>query len=154
MVILGIDPGLKCTGYGIIEERDRKIIFIAAGTISPRKPFPDNLLLIYEKLSSIISSFKPEVAAIEDIYVAKNARISLRIGMVEGVAIISALHQGLKVASFSPLEIKQAVVGRGRATKEQVQFMVKKTFNLTADLSPDSADAVATAISYLRNKDF
>ena len=154
MVVLEVDPGLRCTGYGIIEERDRKIIFISAGTISPQKPFPHNLLLIYEKLSSIITSFRPEVVAVEDTYVAKNARLSLRIGMVEGVAIIAALRQGLKVLSFSPLEIKQTVVGRGNATKEQVQFMVKKTLNITSDLSPDSADAVATALSYLRNKDF
>jgi crossover junction endodeoxyribonuclease RuvC len=151
MRILGIDPGSGATGYGIIESDGSKHQTILFGAIKThaRQPFHERLLKIYTDLNNILSREKADVMAIEEVFHSANVQSALRLGHARGIALLSAAQHGLSVFEYSPLEIKSAVVGYGRAEKMQVQGMVRLLLDLPEIPSPDhAADALAVAICH------
>jgi crossover junction endodeoxyribonuclease RuvC len=153
MRVLGIDCGTQFTGYGVVELRpDATLVCITCGAIklSPRDPLCDRLATIFERLGEIIREHHPDNVAIEEIFYAVNVKSALKLGQVRGVAMLAASSVGLQVSEYAPLTIKSAVVGYGRAEKQQVQHMVTRLLNL-AEIpeSPDAADALAIAICHL-----
>ena len=153
MRVLGIDCGTHFTGYGVVELRpDSKLICIACGAIelSPRDPLCERLATIFERLGEIIREHHPDNVAIEEIFYAINVKSALKLGQVRGVAMLAASSVGLQVSEYAPLTIKSAVVGYGRAEKQQVQHMVMRLLNLAEIPEPsDAADALAIAICHL-----
>jgi len=148
--ILGIDPGSRTTGYGIIDKNGSRIGFVACGTIRTTSDWKlnDRLLEIYEGLIQVIDQHQPDVAAVEDMFVAHNPRSALKLGHARGVAVLAAMKNGLRVHDYSPRVVKQAVAGYGQAEKEQVQHMVCALLELSACPSSDAADALAVAICH------
>jgi crossover junction endodeoxyribonuclease RuvC len=153
MRVLGIDCGTEYTGYGVVELlHDDKLRCLTCGAIklSPREPLPRRLATIFGRLCTIVEEHRPDNVAIEDVFYAVNVKSALKLGQVRGVAMLAASSAGLEVAEYSPLSIKSAVVGYGKAEKQQVQHMVMRLLNL-AEIpgSPDAADALAIAICHL-----
>ncbi len=151
MRILGIDPGSEATGYGIIESDGTYHHSVLFGVIKtkPRRPFQERLLKIHTDLTEILSREKAQVMAIEEVFYAANVQSALRLGHARGVALLVAAQQGLSVFEYSPLEIKSAIVGYGRAEKTQVQGMVRFLLRLPeVPASDDAADALAVAICH------
>ena len=153
MRVLGIDCGTECTGYGVVELRpDGRLVYLAGGAIqlSARDPLPNRLARIFDRMRAIIDEHRPDNVAIEDVFYALNVKSALKLGQVRGVAMVVASRAGLDVAEYSPLSIKSAVVGYGRAEKQQVQQMVTRLLDLEAiPEPPDVADALAIAICHL-----
>ena len=153
MRVLGIDCGTEYTGYGVVELcPDGKLVCLTCGAIklSPRDPMPERLATIFDRLAAIIKEERPDNVAIEDVFYALNVKSALKLGQVRGVAMLAASSAGLEVAEYAPLSIKSAVVGYGKAEKQQVQHMVTRLLNLAAPPeSPDAADALAIAICHL-----
>jgi crossover junction endodeoxyribonuclease RuvC len=165
MRVLGIDCGTEYTGYGVVEllSDDRngvrsiarnadRLVCIICGAIkvSPRDPMPTRLSRISVGLQELIAQHRPDRVAIEDVFYAVNVKSALKLGQVRGVAMLAAASAGLEVAEYSPLSIKSAVVGYGRAEKHQVQQMVTRLLNLDQIPEPaDAADALAIAICHL-----
>src|ERR1700688_3928348 len=157
MRVLGIDCGTEYTGYGVVDlisdsrNRDRLVCIICGAIkVSPRDPMPTRLSRISIGLRELISEHQPERVAIEDVFYATNVKSALKLGQVRGVAMLAAATAGLEVAEYSPLSIKSAVVGYGRAEKHQVQQMVARLLNLVEiPESADAADALAIAICHL-----
>ena len=153
MRVLGIDCGTEYTGYGVVDLlSDHRLVCIICGAIkvSPRDPMPTRLSLISIGLQELISLHQPDRVAIEDVFYAANVKSALKLGQVRGVAMLAAASAGLDVAEYSPLSIKSAVVGYGRAEKHQVQQMVTRLLNLEQIPEPaDAADALAIAICHL-----
>jgi crossover junction endodeoxyribonuclease RuvC len=153
MRVLGIDCGTECTGYGVVElGRNGKLLCLTCGAVklSPRDPLPARLATIFTRLGDIIEQYRPDNVAIEEVFYALNVKSALKLGQVRGVAMLAASSTGLQVSEYSPLTIKSAVVGYGRAEKHQVQHMVTQLLNL-AEIPepPDAADALAIAICHL-----
>lgn len=150
MRILGIDPGSRVTGYGLIDTRGNQLEFIACGTIrtAGEKDFSRRLLVIFSDLSEIIHTYEPEAAAVEEVFLARDPRAALKLGHARGAAVVAALHQGLQVFSYSPRRVKQTVAGYGHAGKAQIQYMVRMLLGLNAEPSKDAADALALAICH------
>jgi crossover junction endodeoxyribonuclease RuvC len=153
--ILGIDPGLRLTGFGVIEKIGDKIIYIASGTIKTasaktedREELPARLKIILDGLFEVIDTYQPNEVAIEKVFVNVNPQSTLLLGQARGAAISAAVIRNLSVAEYTALQVKQAVVGNGHAAKEQVQEMVKRLLTLPATPKPDSADALACAIAH------
>src|SRR5579872_1897048 len=144
MRVLGIDCGTEYTGYGVVEEApDGRLICLAVGAIrlNSRQPLPTRLNTIFGRLGELIQQHQPDDVAIEDIFYAVNVKSALKLGQVRGVAMLAASSAGLKVAEYAPLSIKSAVVGYGRAEKQQVQQMVTRLLKLRdVPESPDAAD--------------
>jgi len=153
MRVLGIDCGTEYTGYGVVELLDdERLVCIVCGAIkvSPRDPMPMRLSRISIGLQELICEHRPDRVAIEDVFYAVNVKSALKLGQVRGVAMLAAATAGLEVAEYSPLSIKSAVVGYGKAEKHQVQQMVTRLLNLNqVPESPDAADALAIAICHL-----
>jgi crossover junction endodeoxyribonuclease RuvC len=153
MRVLGIDCGTEYTGFGVVELcLDGKLICLTCGAVklSPRQPLPLRLVTIFDRLGAIIQEHQPDNVAIEDIFYALNVKSALKLGQVRGVAMLAASTAGLAVTEYSPLTIKSAVVGYGRAEKQQVQHMVTNLLNLAQiPEPPDAADALAIAICHL-----
>src|SRR5581483_8861721 len=127
MRVLGIDCGTECTGYGVVEinlREELNCIHYGAIRLSPRVPLPDRLSTIFDQLRRLVREHQPERVAIEDVFYAVNVKSALKLGQVRGVAMLAASSHQLQVAEYSPLTIKSAVVGYGKAEKEQVQLMV------------------------------
>ena len=151
MRILGIDPGSGATGYGLIETDGSKHRVILYGAIktNPKQPFPERLLRIHRDLAGVLAREHADVMAIEEVFHASNVQSALRLGHARGIALLVAAQQGLEVFEYSPLEIKSAVVGYGRAEKAQVQTMVRLLLDLAEIPTPDdAADALAIAICH------
>jgi crossover junction endodeoxyribonuclease RuvC len=150
MRILGIDPGSENTGYGIIESDGASHLAVAWGTVrtQSRRPFPERLLKIYTDLSGILDQHKADVVAIEEVFHAANVQSALRLGHARGIALLVAAQHQLPVFEYSPLEIKNGIVGYGRAEKGQVQIMVRLLLSLPETPPPDAADALAAAVCY------
>lgn len=148
--IIGIDPGSRTTGYGVIESRRGSIIFVACGVIktSPDMAFSARLNQIFDGLNEVIQVHQPVQAAIEDVFLATNPRSALKLGQARGVAVVAVMQNGLEVYDYSPKHIKQAVVGYGQAAKSQVQHMVRVLLGLNGSPSTDAADALAVAICH------
>ncbi len=146
--ILGIDPGSRATGYGVIDCQGQALRFVSCGVIrtSEKKPFPERLEEIYSGICEVIAAHKPQLAGIEDIFTAINPRSALKLGHARGVLILAARQHGLLLEEYSPTVVKQAVAGYGQAPKEQVQQMVRVLLKLVASPSQDAADALAVAI--------
>jgi len=153
MRVLGVDCGTEYTGYGVVElGHDGALICLSCGAIklSTRDAMPARLATIFEGLGRIITQHRPDNVAIEDIFYALNVKSALKLGQVRGVAMLAASTAGLNVSEYSPLSIKSAVVGYGRAEKQQVQHMVTRLLNLAETPEPaDAADALAIAICHL-----
>jgi crossover junction endodeoxyribonuclease RuvC len=155
--ILGIDPGSHVTGYGIIEKKGNYLRHVAHGEIKPKKDslLSATLIYFYQQLSEVISQTAPQAIALENIFYGKNVRSLIKQAQVRGVVIFAGADKGLDVFEYSPLEIKKAVVGYGRAEKRQVQVMVKAILKLPELPPADAADALATAIchaNFLKDK--
>lgn len=148
-IILGIDPGSRITGYGVIEQQGRQITYLGSGCIKTEiEDLPNRLKRIYAGVSEIILQFRPSIFAIERVFMAKNADSALKLGQARGVAILAAVNQDLSVFEYAARQVKQTVVGTGAADKTQVQHMVKALLKLPANPQADAADALAIAITY------
>lgn len=150
MRVLGIDCGTECTGYGVVEinsRNDLRCVAFGGITFSRSAHMPEKLRTIFERLSAIIQEHHPDQVAIEDVFYAVNVKSALKLGQARGVAMLAAASQGLPVTEYAPLSIKSAVVGYGKAEKEQVQLMVARLLRLGDIPQPaDAADALAIAI--------
>jgi len=150
--IFGVDPGSQRTGYGCVESDGSRHHIVVYGTIhSPASaPFPEKLLAIHARLTTLLHECRPDSVAIESLFHAVNARSALKLGHARGVAMLAAVEAGLPVVEYTPAEIKRAVVGYGRAEKAQVQQMVKLLLRLPTVPTPhDAADALAVAICHV-----
>jgi len=148
---IGIDPGSRCTGYGIVEFEGGTLRHVLNGAvqISASLDFPQRLKIIYQELTAVIDNFRPQCMAVEDVFLAKNAKSALKLGQARGAAILAGVNAGLPVFEYSALEIKQAVVGYGRASKEQVIEMIQYLFALRGPINSNAADALAAAVCHL-----
>lgn len=147
--ILGIDPGLRVTGFGVIEQTGQQLAYVASGCIrSGEGELPQRLKVLLEGLQEVIAVYKPQCVAIEQVFVNINPQSTLLLGQARGAAICAAVTSALPVAEYTALQVKQAVVGAGKAKKEQVQAMVRRLLKLPGDPSPDAADALACAICH------
>ena len=149
MRVLGIDPGLRVTGFGVIEQSGGKLRYVTSGCVrSGEGELAQRLKTLLEGLGEVIAANRPERVAIEKVFVNVNPQSTLLLGQARGAAICAAVIAGLPVAEYTALQVKQAVVGRGKAKKEQVQHMVRRLLALPGDPSPDAADALACAICH------
>jgi len=152
MHVLGIDPGTAITGYAVVEEGAAGLRLIALGVIqTPAKtPLPQRLQQIYRELREIVDTYQPEASAVEQLFFSRNTRTAMAVGHARGVTLLALADAGLAIAEYTPLQVKQAVTGQGRAAKRQVQEMVRVLLNLPEIPRPDdAADAAAVAICYL-----
>ena len=154
MKIIGIDPGLSCTGFGIIEvlENNKNIIDYGVVKTDSKDPLCERLKVLYEDLEYIIKKYKPTVMSIEQIFYGKNVKSALLLGHARGVPMLLSAIYNLPLYEFSPRRIKQSLTGNGNSTKEQVQFMVKKILSMDELPQPiDASDALAIAVCYNQN---
>lgn len=154
MRILGIDPGTRITGYGIIDVEGNRLRHVDNGIVKTRssEPLPLRLKAIYDGLTMILREFSPEAVAIEQVFLAKNPKAALTLGHARGTAVIASVNLNLEVHEYSALQVKSAVVGYGHAAKQQVQHMVKALLNLPEVAQEDAADALAVAICHANSR--
>ena len=152
MRILGIDPGLQRTGFGVIEADGARLAYVASGTIStleaPRGDLPLRLKIIFEGVAEVVQRYRPDHASAEIVFVNVNPQSTLLLGQARGAALAALVSGGLPVAEYTALQMKKAIVGHGLATKAQVQEMVKRLLALPALPGRDAADALGLAISH------
>jgi crossover junction endodeoxyribonuclease RuvC len=155
MIILGIDPGLRTTGFGVIEKHGQRLRYIASGTIKTgtEGALPPRLKIILTGVSEVVATYKPACAAIEKVFVNVNPQSTLLLGAARGAAITALVGADLDVAEYTPAEVKQAVVGSGRAVKAQVQEMVARLLKLPGLPGSDAADALGIAICHAHGMD-
>lgn len=148
--ILGIDPGLRVTGFGVIEKEGNRLIYVASGCIKSVQDdgLPERIRSIFSGITEVISVYAPNQSAVEKVFVNVNPQSTLLLGQARGAAISALVHANLSVAEYTALQIKQAVVGQGKAAKEQVQAMVVRLLDLPGVPSTDAADALACAICH------
>jgi crossover junction endodeoxyribonuclease RuvC len=153
--VLGIDPGTAATGYGVVvREGGGAVALVECGVVrtTADAPLAQRLREIHEALGQVMDRHEPAVVAVEDIFYGKNVRTTVMLGHTRGAILLAAALRDLPVADYSPAEVKSAIVGTGRATKEQIQFMVKKLLRLKTVPSPsDAADGVAVALCHLNS---
>lgn len=155
MIILGVDPGTATTGFGVIEWKKAKAKFISAGVITtkPDIDMPQRLLVIQKELGQLIEEYKPAQVAVELLYFATNVTTAMTVGQARGVVIVTAAAAKLPVYEYTPLQVKQAITGYGRAEKKQIQQMVKTMLGLDDIPKPDdAADGLAIAITHAHNQ--
>jgi len=149
MRILGIDPGSRLTGYGIIEDSPRGYLYIASGCIRIKADyFPDRLKQIFDGIVQLVEMYQPEEMAIEQVFLHKNADSALKLGQARGAAICAVQTTGLPVFEYAARQVKQALVGKGNADKLQVQHMVKILLNIQGELQIDASDALGIGICH------
>ena len=150
MRVLGIDPGLRRTGFGVIDSEGMRLRYVASGTIvvPPELPLPERLKVILDNLREVARETQPDVAALEIVFLNTNPASTLLLGQARGAALCALADSRLDVHEYTALQIKKAVVGTGRAAKEQVQMMVQRLLSLNGTPAPDSADALACAICH------
>ena len=147
--ILGIDPGSRLTGFGVVDFDGDRASYVASGSISSGKgEFSDRLRLIFRSVSEIVEQYKPDVVAIETVFMHKSAGSALKLGHARSAAICATFGHDVEVCEYAPRAIKQAIVGTGGASKEQVQHMVIAMLSLQGEPSTDAADALATALCH------
>ena len=148
--ILGIDPGLRVTGFGVIEKHGNQLHYVASGCIksNDREQLPSRLGTLFDGISEVIATYRPDQAAVEIVFVNVNPQSTLLLGQARGAAMTALVHGGLCVAEYTALQVKQAVVGHGKAAKQQVQDMVVRLLKLEGAPSSDAADALACAICH------
>jgi crossover junction endodeoxyribonuclease RuvC len=152
--ILGIDPGLRNTGYGLIEQRGSRLAYIACGSIKtgPERPMAERLAEIHRALVALIEAERPDEAAIEETFVNRDPQSALKLGQARGVALAVPALLGLPVAEYAANVVKKTIVGVGHAEKSQVAMMVKMLLPASPDASPDAADALALAITHAQHR--
>jgi crossover junction endodeoxyribonuclease RuvC len=151
MRILGIDPGIGRMGWGVVESKGSKMVAVGYGCVEtfPKNTIPERLFILHEKLKEIIREFKPEAMGIEDLFFAKNAKTAFVVGQARGVILLTAEQENLSIGIYTPLQVKIAVTGYGRAEKKQVGQMVKTILGLKEIPKPDdTTDALAIAITH------
>ena len=151
MRILGIDPGYAILGWGVIDMKGNhfKVVDYGAVTTDSKMEMPDRLKVLYNSLMDIITEYEPDVASIEELFFNTNAKTAILVGQARGVAVLACANSGLDIEEYTPLQIKQGLVGYGRAEKKQVQLMVKTILNLNEIPKPDdTADALAAAVCH------
>lgn len=149
MKILGIDPGLRTTGFGVIDKQGTKLTYIASGTIkTPDADLPARLKVILASVTEVIKTYTPDCAAIEKVFVNVNPQSTLLLGQARGAAICALVQADLSVAEYTALQVKQAVAGHGKAQKQQVQDMVQRLLALPGLPGTDAADALGVAICH------
>lgn len=155
MIILGIDPGTAITGYGVVEVKGNKFCYLDHGCIftDSNLPMEKRIQKIFERASELVETYKPNDLAVEELFFNKNVQTAITVGQARGVILLVGAMKGLNVKGYTPLQVKQAVVGYGRAQKSQVQQMVKTFLNLNEIPKPDdAADALAIAICHAHFK--
>ncbi len=149
MRILGIDPGLRTTGFGVIEQHGQKLQYVASGTVKTvEADLPSRLKTILSGVSEVVAVYQPDFAVIEKVFVNVNPQSTLLLGQARGAAICALVQANLGVAEYTALQIKQSVAGHGRARKEQIQEMVQRLLKLSGKPGTDAADALAVAICH------
>lgn len=150
MLILGLDPGLRRTGWGTIVAASGRLTFVAAGTVAPDPDLPlaERLRYLHDGLAAMIAEQRPDAAAVEQTFVNKNPAATLKLGMARGVVLLAPALLGIPVAEYEPTVVKRSVVGTGRADKAQVQMMVRTLLPASGNPGPDAADALAVAIAH------
>ncbi|WKJ91278.1 crossover junction endodeoxyribonuclease RuvC [Methylomonas montana] len=147
--ILGIDPGSRITGYGVVESTPRGIRYVASGCIRVKSDqFPERLKQIFDGVSQVIELYRPEQMAIEQVFMHKNADSALKLGQARGAAICATLNRDLPVFEYAARQVKQALVGKGNADKLQVQHMVKILLSIQGDMQIDASDALAIGLCH------
>ncbi len=148
--ILGIDPGSRLTGYGVIDADRGALSFVACGVVktNTKYPFANRINEIFDGINEVIQLHSPNAAAVEDVFMSSNPRTALKLGQARGAAIVAIMQNGLSMCDYSPRMVKQAVAGYGQADKAQVQHMVKVLLSLKGSPSSDAADALAVAICH------
>jgi len=148
--ILGIDPGLRVTGFGVIELHGKQLVYVASGCIksNDKESLPTRIKTLFAGISEVIATYAPNQAAVEKVFVNVNPQSTLLLGQARGAALSALVHADLPVAEYTALQVKQAVVGQGKATKDQVQHMVIRLLNLAGAPAADAADALACAIAH------
>ncbi|MDX8128599.1 crossover junction endodeoxyribonuclease RuvC [Methylomonas sp. BW4-1] len=147
--ILGIDPGSRITGYGVVESTSRGIRYVASGCIRIKSDeFPERLKQIFDGVSQVIELYRPEQMAIEQVFMHKNADSALKLGQARGAAICATLNRDLPVFEYAARQVKQALVGKGNADKQQVQHMVKILLSIQGDMQIDASDALAIGLCH------
>lgn len=156
MIVLGIDPGSRTTGYGVVCAEGNRITHIDNGGIQPKASLslPQRLRFIHEQLASLIATFHPEMVALEDIFVANNVKSAMALGHARGVAMLAADQAGLGIHAYTPRQVKLAVVGYGAASKQQIQEMTRMMLQLPEVPHEDAADALAVAICHCQSAGF
>jgi crossover junction endodeoxyribonuclease RuvC len=152
--ILGIDPGLRRTGWGVIESEGNRLVFIGCGSVEPPDmlPLAERLLAIHRGLAKVLADFAPDEAAVEQTFVNKDAGATLKLGQARGVAMLAPAMVGLSVAEYAPNLVKKTVVGAGHADKNQIQMMLKILLPKAEPQSADAADALAVAITHAHHR--
>jgi len=152
MRILGIDPGLRTTGFGVLEKHGNQLLYIASGTIRTHKEaqghLPERLKVLFDGIHEVVERYQPDTSAVEIVFINVNPQASLLLGQARGACITALVTCNLPVAEYTALQMKQAVAGHGLAKKEQVQEMVKRLLNLPGLPGPDAADALGIAITH------
>lgn len=148
--ILGIDPGLRITGFGVIDKLGQQLTYVSSGCIKTddKTSLPERLGVLFRGIQEIVAAHQPDQAAVEKVFVNVNPQSTLLLGQARGAGITALVAAGLPVAEYTALQVKQAVVGHGKAAKEQVQHMVCRLLSLTGSPSADAADALACAIAH------
>ena len=152
--ILGIDPGLRRTGWGVIESDGNRLIYVGCGSVETSEllPLASRLLLIHQGLSQVLAEFMPVEAAIEQTFVNKDGVATLKLGQARGIAMLAPALVGIAVAEYAPNQVKKTVVGAGHADKAQIQMMIKILLPKAVPDSPDAADALAIAITHAHHR--
>ncbi|HEX8366750.1 MAG TPA: crossover junction endodeoxyribonuclease RuvC [Allosphingosinicella sp.] len=150
MIILGLDPGLGTTGWGVIAAEGNRLSHVANGQVrtDTKADLPRRLLDLHEKLAALLAAYAPEAAAVEEVFVNENPQSTLKLGQARGVVLLAAAARGLEVGEYAPSLVKKAVVGTGGADKAQVRAMVQRLLPGCAIAGPDAADALAVAITH------
>ena len=152
MRILGIDPGLQTTGFGVIDVHGQQLSYVASGTIRTTAlalgDLPGRLKILFDGITEVVARYEPDQSTVEIVFVNVNPQSTLLLGQARGAAITTLVAGGVEVAEYTALQVKQAVVGNGHADKVQVQHMVRRLLSLPGDPSPDAADALACAIAH------
>ena len=152
MRILGIDPGLRTTGFGVVEQHGSQLLYVASGTIKTNKEaqgnLPDRLKVLFDGIHEVVNRYQPDTSAVEIVFVNVNPQATLLLGQARGACITALATCHLPVAEYTALQMKQAVAGHGLAKKEQIQEMVKRLLNLQGLPGPDAADALGIAITH------
>ncbi len=155
MIVLGVDPGTATTGWGVLETvGSQRLAVRGCGAILTKStmPFPERLKIIHQELKKVIKQYKPEVAAVEELFFAKNVKTAISVGHARGVILLTAIEENLETYEYTPLQVKQSLVGYGRAEKSQMQRMIKVLLGLKEFPKPDDvADALAVAFTHISN---
>jgi crossover junction endodeoxyribonuclease RuvC len=154
MIVMGVDPGLSLTGFGVLEASGSRLKVLGHGQIEtpPEKPLSERLAIIYGRMRELILAYRPEVLVVEELFWGSNARSAMAVGQSKGAVLLAAAHCGVGVREYTPLQVKYALVGHGRAEKRQVMYMVRAILRLEEEIdSFHAGDALALAICHVHH---